>query len=340
MTMPAEERLYRQQALDAPVNAMAFVDDLLMVGLGDGRIARWDGQGDALASATIRAHDGAVLCLAVDPAGDAIVTGGDDGRVMRTTKTGDSTEISQFDRWVDHIVASPVSGAVAAGIARRLRIWPLGVSGHHHDHDLPSSIGGMALEAKGKRLAVSHYGGASLFFTSAPGQPRRLAWGGSHLACAFRPQGDYLITASQELTLHGWQLPKAVDMTMPGYPSKTRSFSWSAGARWLATSGGNQAVLWPFQARNGPMGLSPRLVASRSDALVVQVAFQPAKDHLAVGYGDGMVVISRIEDDAIFVIAQSSGVPITQLVWSADGSRLAWGDSNGMLAMCDLRSAR
>jgi WD40 repeat protein len=266
------------------------------------------------------------------------LTGGDDGRLMRTSKAGVSTEICRFDRWVDHVVASPVSGAVAAGVARRLRIWPGGEMGTHHDHELPSSIGGMALEGKGKRLAVAHYGGASLFFTAAPGQPRRLKWGGSHLACAFRPQGDFVITASQELTLHGWQLPKALDMTMPGYPSKTRSFSWSTDAKWLATSGGGQVVLWPFQARTGPMGLGPRLVAARNDALDAQVAFQPGKAHLAVGYNDGMVLICRIDDDSTFVLTPGGDAPITQLVWSDTGDRLAWGDSNGVLALLDLAS--
>lgn len=337
MSTATATRPYQQLDVDAPITGLAFLGDVLMVGLGDGRVGHWDGHTQALTGAV--AHHGAMLTMAPDPAGDAVLTGGDDGRLVRTAPGCDPVEVASFDRWVDHVAASSVSGAVAVGSARRLCIWPLGVKGTRHDHELPSSIGGMAMEARGKRLAASHYGGASLFYTAASGQPKRLVWGGSHLACTFRPQGDYVITATQELTLHGWQLPKAIDMRMPGYPAKTRSFSWDDGASWLATSGGGQAVLWPFQARNGPMGQAPRLVAGRGDALVVQVAFQPGKPHLAVGYSDGMVVISRIEDDASFVLAPGGGVPISQLVWSADGHRLAWGDGDGMLAMLDLKAA-
>ena len=337
MTTATATRPYWQLDVDAPVTGLAFIGDVLMVGLGDGRVGHWDGAGAALAG--VAAHDGAILCLAPDPGGNAVLTGGDDGRLVRTVLRGEAVEVARFDRWIDHVVSSDVSGAVAVAAARQLCIWPLGVGGMHHDHKLPSSIGGMAMEARGKRLAVSHYGGASLFYTAASGQPKRLEWGGSHLACTFRPQGDYVITASQELTLHGWQLPKAVDMRMPGYPAKTRSFSWDDGAKWLATSGGGQAVLWPFQARNGPMGQAPRLVAGRGDALVVQVAFQPGKAHLAVAYNDGMVVISRIDDDASFVLAQGNGAPVSQMRWSGDGHRLAWGDDAGMLALLDLRAA-
>jgi hypothetical protein len=41
-------------------------------------------------------------------------------------------------------------------------------------------------------------------------------------------------------------------MRMSGYPSKTRSFSWSGDGKWLATSGAEAAIIWPFESKEGP----------------------------------------------------------------------------------------
>ena len=63
---------------------------------------------------------------------------------------------------------------------------------------------------------------------------------------------------------------------MTGYPGKTRSLSWSHDGRWLATSGADACVVWPFKDKDGPMGKAPRECGVRS-ARVTQVAFHPAR---------------------------------------------------------------
>ncbi len=61
----------------------------------------------------------------------------------------------------------------------------------------------------------------------------------------------------QENALHGWQIADGSDMRMSGYPAKTRSIAWTAKGRYLATSGANAAILWPFHFKDGPMGKEP-----------------------------------------------------------------------------------
>ena len=48
----------------------------------------------------VKAHKGVVLCMATN--GDSIFTGGDDGKFLKVSLTGDIQEIKDFEtRWVD-----------------------------------------------------------------------------------------------------------------------------------------------------------------------------------------------------------------------------------------------
>ena len=45
---------------------------------------------------------------------------------------------------------------------------------------------------------------------------------------------------------------------MTGYPAKSRSLSWSHDGKWLASSGAEACIIWPFADKDGPMGKAPR----------------------------------------------------------------------------------
>jgi len=167
----------------------------------------------------------------------------------------------------------------------------------------------------------------SLWFPNADATPERLEWKGSHLAVTFSPNGQFLVTAMQEPTLHGWRLVDAKDMRMSGYAAKVRSLGWTLGGKWLATSGSDQLILWPFQAKDGPMGKQPRLLAP-SKARVAIVACHPRQEVVAIGYDDGMVLMVRIEDGAEILAKKPGEAPVTALAWSGNGAMLSWGTEN------------
>src|SRR5262249_25019318 len=150
---------------------------------------------------------------------------------------------------------------------------------------------------KGLRVAISRYNGVTLWFPNAQAKPEELEWKGSHLGVMFSPDGRFLVTAMQEPTLHGWRLPDATHMRMQGYSAKVASMSWTADGKSLATSGATQLVVWPFQAKEGPMGKQPVLLAP-SEHRVSAVACHPRQAIFAVGYEDGMALLVRAEDGA------------------------------------------
>ena len=110
----------------------------------------------------------------------------------------------------------------------------------------------------------------------------------------------------QENALHGWRLADSRNMRMTGYPGKTRSMSWSHDGAWLATSGAEAAIVWPFKDKDGPMGKAPRECGVR-EARVTKVAFHPRALVVAVGYADGLLLLCRLADAAEILVRAPGG---------------------------------
>jgi len=315
----------RRIALGAPATAVHWIGDTALFALGDG-VVRAEGA-EVSAGTPIQAHDGAILSACLHPDGKRLVTGGDDGRVLIVSPDGQSEMLAELGKWVDHLVASAVSGVIVASVGKNAVVFRDGKEAHRFAY--PTTIGGLALDAKGRRLAATHYGGATVrYVLMADDKGVSLPWAGSHLAVTLSPDADYVVTGMQENSLHGWRLPDKIDLRMDGYPSKTRSFSWDKRGRWLATSGANAAIVWPFVGKLGPQGKAP-LQPGEREALVTAVAFHPNEEVLAIGYADGAAILVRFADQSGMELDEPGEGPVTALAWDSQGKRIAIGDEAG-----------
>jgi len=95
----------------------------------------------------------------------------------------------------------------------------------------------------------------------------------------------------QENALHGWRLADGQHMRMSGYPAKTEALSFTRRGKWLASSGADAMVLWPFHG-GGPMGKAPLELAGGDGVICRQVAAHPTRDYIAGGFADGLVVVA------------------------------------------------
>ena len=301
--------------------AFALADGTVRIG---GMEGEWAG---------VTAHDGSILDACADMK-DGWLTGGDDGKLMRTAPDGTTSEVADYKgKWVDHVAAHP-AGLRAAAVGKALHL--LGPGGPLKTLTHVSSVGGIAFDAKGKRIAASHYNGASLWFAAAKeDKPRSLEWKGSHHAIAFSPDGTHVVTAMQEPSLHGWRLTDGQHMRMSGYPGKTRSLAFTARGRWLATSGAESVVLWPFFG-GGPMGKAPTELAGGDEVLCSAVACHPQHEVVAAGFGDGLVLMAEIASGKVVPVAPPSGSPVSALSWSPNGALLAFGTEAGRAGLVDL----
>jgi WD40 repeat protein len=319
----------RPVAAGAPVVAVHFLGRTAAFVLGEETVLLVSDQGE---EKRVAAHSGGILSAACD--GERVITGGDDGKVVATSADGATATIATDEkhRWIDHVAAGP-DGAVAwsAGKTAFVRTG----KGEAKSLDVPSTVGGLAFAPKGLRLAVSHYNGVSLWFPNAQAAPDKLEWKGSHHEVAYSADGRFLVTAMQEPALHGWRTVDAKHMRMSGYSARVRSFGWSASGKWLATSGSEQLVLWPFQSKDGPMGKQPQMYAAFA-VRVVAVACHPRQEVVAVGYADGTVLLVRLDDGAEVLAKKPGAAPVTALGWDSTGTLLAWGTEDGAAGVISL----
>lgn len=274
----------------------------------------------------VAVHEGGILASTADD--ERIVTGGDDGKVVAMAADGKHEVIAKDpkSRWINHVALAP-DGSVAWSAGKTAFVRTK--KGEERSFDAPSTVAGLAFLPKGFRLAIAHYNGATLWFPNAQGaEPTRLEWKGSHLGVTVSPDGRFLITTMQEPMLHGWRISDGQHMRMSGYSTRVRSLSWSAGGDYLATSGSEQLILWPFDGKNGPMGRQPTILA-RDPARVTVVACHPKQPVVAVGYADGKVLLVRVEDGALILVREPDGQPASALAWQANGQTLAFGSENG-----------
>ncbi|PHK95020.1 hypothetical protein CR162_09715 [Pseudoroseomonas rhizosphaerae] len=304
-------------------------------GLGDGTLHLADPALPEAEWRRLEAHDGACLTLVPDFA-DGFLSGGDDGKLLRVLPDGGVSALADFGmmKWVEHIATHP-SGLRAVAVGKAVHLLDK-ASAKLKALAHPSTVGGVAFDAKGKRIAAGHYNGVSLWFVnSREDKPRVLPWKGSHQLVAFSPDGTHVVSTMQENALHGWRLTDQQDMRMSGYPTKIKSFSFTGKGRWMATAGADCVVLWPFFA-GGPMGKPPVELAGGDGVLCTQVACHPQHEVVAAGFQDGLVLMAEIGSGKIVPVAAPGRGAVSALAWNATGTHLAFGTETGFAGLVDL----
>lgn len=315
------------------VLATAFLGDIPFFAAASGTIHRLDG-----GEKVVEAHSG-LLTAVRDPWSASLLTGGEDGKVMRIAADGATTLLAEAPRkWIAKVAGGP-QGAVAYahGKTSFVRL----ADGTTREFPETRTVEGLAFAPKGLRIAAARYNGVSLHWVATPGQPLDLEWKGAHTGVTFSPDNRFVVTTMQENALHGWKLDvkpgtEARHMRMSGYPSKVKSVSWSPKGKWLASSGAPAAIVWPFSGKDGPMGKAPLELGTRANIMVTNVTFHPAEEVLAIGFVDGMVLGVRIADGKEALLRRPGKGAITSMAWSGNGRLLAFASEAGDCGVIDI----
>lgn len=298
----------------------------------DGTIHRLDG-GHKVSTA----NEGLLACVK-DTANQTLITGGEDGKVLRVAHDGTVTELAHLPRkWISVVAAGP-QGAVAYAQGKTAYVTlPDGTTKEFTEQ---RTVEGIDFAPKGLRIALARYNGVTLHWVATAGAPIDLEWKGAHTGVTFSPDGRFIVTTMQENALHGWKLDgKAADarhMRMTGYPAKVKSLSWSPKGKWLASSGAPAAIVWPFSGKDGPMGKAPLELGTRANIMVTEVSFHPVEEVLAIGFIDGMILAVRIADGKEALLRRPGKGAITSMAWSATGKLLAYASDAGDCGVIDI----
>ena len=315
-----------------------------MAALVDGSMRALPAHQEADQPRSFSLHNGVSLSLQPDADDHAFLSGGDDGKVFLIDPQLEAPTllVEHKNQWIDHVAGSE-SGMRAYSVGKNVHL--LNENGEKHGETLmhPSSVGGLSFSPNGKRLAASHYNGVSLWWTNAKQTlPVKLVWKGSHLGLIWHPEGKIVMTSLQENALHGWRLADNAEMRMQGYATKIHSMAFSVKGKFLATSGAEQVVCWPFTG-GGPWGKAPTTLGGNDARLVSRVAPHPKDELVAAGYEDGMIILAPLDGRMEYMIHAphpDKRNAVTGLVWSASGECLFAALENGRVLLFTIESVR
>lgn len=263
----------------------------------------------------------------------AVITGGEDGKICQTRANGHTELLNQKERkWINNVSFGPQKAFAFS--SSRLAFVHVGKEQQELKHE--RSVEGLAFAPKGLRLAVAHYNGVTLHWLSTQTSPTTLVWKGAHCGVTFSPDNRYVISTMQENALHGWRLTDHQHLRMSGYPSKVKSWSWSAKGKWLATSGASAAIVWPFHTKDGPIGKTPLELGTRANALVSTVSCHPSKEIVAIGFNDGMILATHFRDGKEVLLKGYGKSAISALNWDQTGHNLTFGSENGECGVINI----
>lgn len=319
--------------IDGHVLAVEFLGDTPFFASAAGAVHRLEG-GDKVT----QAHQGMLTCIR-DPHSESLISGGEDGKVLRIAADSSTTTLAEAPRkWISQLAAGP-QGAVAYSYGKSAFVRLS--DGTTKEFAEERTVEGIAFAPKGLRIAVSRYNGVSLHWVGMSAQPVNLEWKGAHTSVTFSPDGQFIVTTMQENALHGWKLDtkpgaEARHMRMTGYPAKVKSLSWSNKGKWLASSGAPAAIVWPFQGKDGPMGKAPLELGTRGNVMVTCVACHPSQDVAAIGYDDGMILAVRFADAKEVLLRRPGKGAVTAMGWDKEERRIAFGSAVGDCGVIDI----
>jgi WD40 repeat protein len=335
LAAPLSESIGKTFDLSDFVVGAHWLGERVLLATGDGAVAAFGGDGERLWRRE-SLHDGALLATAATD--KAILTAGEDGRVLAIDAAGEVAELAALgDVWIEALAAS--KQAVAVGFGKEVAILgPQGGEKHRFSH--PATVMGLGFEPNGRRFAAAYYNGVTISWAAAPDSRRKsLEWKGSHLSALWSPDSRFLVTTMQENALHGWRLQDGQHFRMAGYPAKVRSLSFSRDGKFLASAGAQEVVLWPFSGPNGPINSNAQVAGEMATPATVVVC-HPTRDVLAAGTHEGEIALMPLNGAGRPILIDAPhGSRTTALVWSPDGRFMAFGSENGRAGVLDFRES-
>jgi WD40 repeat protein len=311
---------------DAPVNAVAYTRDAsaFAFGLGDGQVHIVHGD----TRKTVKAHSGAVPSIkGYDD--DRFLSLSDDGTLKFIGKDGTVTDVATFKgAWTERLDVHK-NGSFAVAVGKHIHLWskPDAEPKILGPHD--GTVNDIYFAPDGMGLAAAHRDGVTLWaWPHFEPQPMRLAWKGAHLSVTVSADKRWIVSAMQEGALHMWNVALKRDYQMRGYMGKPTSMAWSADKKWLATSGAEAVIIWPFD-KMGPEGRDPIQLGWSNASLVTAIAAHRDDGVMAAGFSDGAVVMIDLIGRKAFSATAPSGHAVTAIAFAPDGDSVIAGTDNG-----------
>jgi WD40 repeat protein len=306
---------------------------------GEGKVALARVAAEALAIEVIGEHLLGTLSIAWRPRTSVFATSGQDSNVA----LWDGVSGKEVRRWkpaptpTQALGFSPDGEILASAAGKVVTLWTAQGEKIHAFAPAASTAVALQFDRQGGDLGVALNGEIAVHrIEKSRYETRRYKWPAPCLTVNFSGNGRFLASGMADGTLHFWNRSTGKDSQMRGYDGKLELVGWSDNSRYLASSAGNDVVLWDFGGK-GPEGTRPIVLGGHTER-VDSFAWQPGSDYLVSAGRDWRLTLWRPAKAKQPIDVQMLDSEISVVRWSPDGKRLVAGEKNGRVTLFDLVS--
>jgi WD40 repeat protein len=309
----------------------------LAVAGGEGKVALVRADAETLAVEVIGEHMLGTLSIAWRPRANVFATSGQDGAVA----LWDGAAGKEIKRWkpastpTQALGFSPDGDILASAAGKGVTLWSALGDRIHVFAPAASTAVALSFDRIGIDLGVALNGELAVHrIEKSRYETRRYKWPAACLTVNFSGNGRFLASGMADGTLHFWNRSTGKDSQMRGYDGKLELVGWSDNSRYLASSAGNEVVLWDFGGK-GPEGTRPIVLSGHTER-VDSFSWQPGSEHLVSAGRDWRLTLWRPVKVRQPIDVQMLDSEISVVRWSPDGRRLVAGEKSGRLTLFDL----
>ena len=304
---------------------------------GEGKVALARAEGDALTVEVIGEHLLGALSIVWRPHAKVFATSGQDSAVA----IWDSTSGNEIKRWkpaptpTQALSFSPDGEVLASAAGKVVTLWSAQGEKIHAFAPAASAAVAVSFDRPGTDLGVALNGELAVHrIEKSRYETRRYKWPAACLTVNFSGNGRFLASGMADGTLHFWNRSTGKDSQMRGYDGKLELVAWSDNSRYLASSAGNEVVLWDFSGK-GPEGTRPIVLSGHTER-VDSFSWQPGSEHFVSAGRDWRLTLWRPAKAKQPIDVQMLDSEISVVRWSPDGKRVAAGEKNGRVTLFEL----
>lgn len=287
---------------------------------------------------TISAHAMGIVNAALSTNGKFLATTGEDNKLKIFDLSAQSVVFEWKNKgWIDNVLWAGDDLYLTG--SKSLFKWSLHTSEVQTVETWAHTISALRLKNESE-LGVVGYSRFSLYDLEPLKEIKRFEWKGQLDSLIFSPNERYAVCASNDLTIHIWDLKKDKDLTMRGFSTKIRDMSFRSDGLYMANTTGHEVIVWDYMDP-GPANKRPQVLGP-FEKESSQVRYQHKGKMLATFGEDGVILFWRPDlfDDKPIAIAGIRDQAITSAQWTADDQFVLTGLQTGYMALYPVPEVR
>ncbi len=302
----------------------------LIAALADGSIRQIEASSGETLFETV-AHGMGVLSISMSPDKNLLATTGEDNQ-LKVWDLSEKKAVFTFKgkAWIEN--AKWIHHKLFFSSGKSLYTWEEGQAEPSLVTTWENSISDFVLK-NDDELAVCGYSRLSIYDLETFAETQTFNWKGQLFKLTFSPNERFAVCASNDLTIHIWDLKKNKDLTMRGFVSKIRDLHFRPDGLYMANSSGPEVIVWDYM-EPGPANKKPTILGPLEKD-VQFVRYQHKGKTLATFGEDGVVVFWRPDlfGEKPLAIAGIRDQAISAALWTKDDKHVVTGLQTGYVAL-------